>query len=177
MYSWVDALQRFLDLGGPVLLVIAVTCALLLSLIIERYWYLYQVHPAVERRIIEKWLARRERCSWRARCIRAADISMTRMRLTRTLPLLSMLVALCPLLGLLGTVTGMISVFDVIAVLGTGNVRAMAAGISRATVPTMAGMMVALPGLYFYAAINNRVRQRVEQLADRLPLDGIHAPT
>ena len=59
------------------------------------------------------------------------------------------LVALCPLLGLLGTVTGMIEVFDVMAIAGSGNARAMAAGVSKATIPTMAGMVAAISGLYF----------------------------
>lgn len=57
------------------------------------------------------------------------------------------LVALCPLMGLLGTVTGMIAVFEVMALVGTGNARLMADGISMATIPTMAGMVGALSGI------------------------------
>ena len=78
------------------------------------------------------------------------------------------LIALCPLFGLLGTVTGMMNVFDVIAVMGTGNVRAMASGISQATIPTMAGMVVALPGLYLKAGLRKQAQRRVARLADRL---------
>ncbi len=55
-----------------------------------------------------------------------------------------MLVAICPMLGLLGTVTGMISVFDVMATQGSSQPRLMASGISLATLPTMAGMVAAL---------------------------------
>ena len=80
------------------------------------------------------------------------------------------MVAICPLLGLLGTVTGMIEVFDVVTTLGTGNARAMASGISRATIPTMAGMVVALPGLYFCLALEQRVNRSVKQLSDRLTM-------
>ena len=61
------------------------------------------------------------------------------------------LVALCPMLGLLGTVTGMIEVFDVMAA-GGGNTRGMAAGVSKATLPTMAGMVAAPLGLLSQAA-------------------------
>ena len=57
------------------------------------------------------------------------------------------LVALCPLLGLLGTVTGMIEVFDVMAYTGTGNPRAMASGVSKATLPTMTGLVISISGL------------------------------
>ncbi len=83
---------------------------------------------------------------------------------------ISLMVQICPLLGLLGTVVGMVSVFDVMAFEGSGNARAMAAGISKATIPTMAGMVGALVGLYFensvklkskkYLALASQVLQR-----------------
>ena len=79
-----------------------------------------------------------------------------------------MLIKLCPLLGLLGTVTGMIHVFDVMAVTGTGNARAMASGISLATIPTMAGMVIAIAGLYFSKIIEERVSDETHHLADLL---------
>jgi len=68
-------------------------------------------------------------------------------------------VALAPLFGLLGTVTGMIEVFQVMAFTGGGDARSMAGGVSKATLPTMAGMTTALSGvfatIYFNAAKNN----------------------
>ena len=67
------------------------------------------------------------------------------------------LLAMCPMLGLLGTVYGMIEVFEVLAVLGTGNPRAMSTGVAKATIPTMAGMTIALTGLYFKFDLQNRV--------------------
>jgi biopolymer transport protein ExbB len=78
------------------------------------------------------------------------------------------LVALCPLLGLLGTVTGMIEVFDVMAVAGNGNPRAMASGVSMATIPTMAGMVAALSGLYMSAQLTNFARDEAQRLGDLL---------
>jgi biopolymer transport protein ExbB len=57
------------------------------------------------------------------------------------------LAAAAPLLGLLGTVSGMISTFDVIAHFGTGNARALASGISEALITTQSGLVAALPGL------------------------------
>ena len=72
--------------------------------------------------------------------------------------------------GLLGTVTGMVQVFDVVARQGTGDAQAMAAGVSKATIPTMAGMVVALSGLYFGNRLQQMVRQRTRQLADSLAI-------
>ena len=74
------------------------------------------------------------------------------------------------MLGLLGTVTGMIEVFDVMAIAGSGNVRGMAGGISKATLPTMAGMVAALSGLIFSVQLERRARREGRLMADRLVL-------
>ena len=76
------------------------------------------------------------------------------------------LVALCPLLGLLGTVTGMIEVFDVMAFTGTGNPRAMASGVSKATLPTMTGLVISISGLFpitfLERYINTKTTRRIK---------------
>lgn len=79
------------------------------------------------------------------------------------------LVAICPMIGLLGTVTGMISVFDVMAVQGTSNARLMAAGISMATMPTMAGMVAALSGVFFSTRLDAKMKISLEKLKDSMP--------
>lgn len=69
-----------------------------------------------------------------------------------------------PLLGLLGTVGGMITTFDVISMFGTGNARAMASGISEALISTQAGLVVAIPGL----VLGSLLSRRAENLKERL---------
>lgn len=171
MNAVLGGVHSFLQAGGPVLWLIGFTAFLLAALIIERYWYIRKDYPGEVGQLVCRWHYRSERHSWFALRIREAMISDAGIRLNRTLPVIRLLVALCPMIGLLGTVTGMMGVFDVIAILGTGNARAMASGISKATIPTMAGMMVAIPGLYFRADLQRQVRSRVGQLADRLTLD------
>ena len=80
-------------------------------------------------------------------------------------------VALCPLLGLLGTVTGMIEVFEVMALMGTGNARAMAAGVSKATVPTMCGMVAALSGLFLSVWLQRKAESEVQVLGEHMTMD------
>jgi len=72
---------------------------------------------------------------------------------------------------LMGTVTGMIEVFDVMAISGSGNARSMASGVSKATIPTMAGMVGALSGVFLVTVLNQKVNREVEDLEDNLTTD------
>ena len=153
------AIQDFIDQGGPVLWVIFGACLLLWLLILERALFVRVVWPRRARHIVAQWHAREDCSSWRAKKIREATVSEVSMDLHAFLPLIQVLVALCPLLGLLGTVLGMIGVFEVIGVSGNDDAQAMARGVYRATIPTMAGLVVALSGIYFTV--------RLRRLADR----------
>ncbi len=76
--------------------------------------------------------------------------------------------AIAPLLGLLGTVAGMIKTFDVIAFFGTGNAKAMAGGISEALITTQTGLIVAVPGLIlgnFLSRRAQRIKGRMERFS------------
>jgi len=75
------------------------------------------------------------------------------------------------LLGLMGTVTGMIQVFEVMAISGTSNARSMAAGVSRATVPTMAGMVGALSGVFLVTILTRTAKRNNNLLEDQLTMD------
>ncbi len=165
------SIQDFVDQGGPVLWVIFATCFLLWLLILERIWYLRITWPRQSRRLIEQWNARADCRSWRATKIREVTVSEVRMQLGVTLPLIKVLVALCPLLGLLGTVLGMIGVFEVIAVSGNDDAQAMARGVYRATIPTMAGLVVALTGIYFTVRLQRIADRATGSLVKRLVLD------
>ena len=126
---------------------------------------------AMSAEIYDAWEARPERRSWNAMMIREQMISRFSVATNQSIPMIQTLVALCPLLGLLGTVTGMIKVFEVMAVSGSGNVRAMAAGVSQATVPTMAGMVGALSGVLLVTLLSRRAAREVEFLEDSLTTD------
>jgi len=90
--------------------------------------------------------------------------------LDRYLAVIGVLAAIAPLMGLLGTVTGMIATFDIISVYGTGNARAMAGGISEALVTTQTGLLVAIPGLY----MSNFLNRRAENLKQRIAAVGFY---
>ena len=85
-------------------------------------------------------------------------------RLNRGLPTVAVLAAVSPLLGLLGTVTGMIETFQSITLFGTGDPKLMSGGISQALVTTQLGLAVAIPLVLFHSLLVGRANRLVEKL-------------
>jgi biopolymer transport protein ExbB len=167
-YEAVGSIRDFMELGGNVLWGIMFVLFLMWTFILERIWYFYRVHPGKKREIMGVWESRADTTSWYARQIRDGLISDAALSLKHNIGLIKALIAICPLLGLLGTVTGMITVFDVMTYSGGGNARAMAGGVSMATVPTMAGMVAALSGVYFGTWLEHKAQTESERLEDLL---------
>lgn len=164
------AILRFIEMGGDVLWLIAIITFLMWTLIFERFWYFQAEHKGLVRGATQRWEGREERQSWSAHQVREAIISDASNRITGSLPIIQTCVALCPLFGLLGTVTGMIAVFDAMATQG-GNARSMAAGVSMATIPTMSGMIAALSGLVGSTFIKRKVDTEIDRMEEHLLFD------
>lgn len=169
-----EMVNNFVDTGGFVLYIIAFVLVVMWTLIIERFWYLHFTFPRESRNLVARWNARDDISSWKAMKIRQAWISQAKEGLTRYLPVIKTLVSICPMVGLFGTVTGMITVFETMATHGTGNPRLMASGISMATIPTMAGMVAALSGLFISTRLEATARDKADHLADRMPRSYSH---
>ena len=88
-------------------------------------------------------------------------------RIERFLSTLGMLAAIAPLLGLLGTVTGMINTFHVITYYGTGDPRMMSGGISEALVTTMLGLSVAIPIMMAHTFLSRRVETQISKMEEK----------
>ena len=150
---------KFMDSGGNVLWMIVILLFFMWTLIFERVWYLTKSCPRVLRIKIDVWSGRNDRRSKSALQIREKVISEAALQIDNNMMMIKTLIAVAPLFGLLGTVTGMIEVFQVMAFTGGGDARSMAGGVSKATLPTMAGMTTALSGvfatIYLNAAKNN----------------------
>jgi biopolymer transport protein ExbB len=114
------------------------------SLLLERWWFRLRTFPAKKRACIVL------STTGAASSVQITQTGELQRALQESLPLVKTLIAMCPLIGLLGTVTGMIQVFDILAFNGTGNPRLMSAGVAKATIPTMAGMVLAVSGLLMY---------------------------
>lgn len=163
-----ERIGDFMAAGGDVLkLIFAVTLAMW-TLILERTWFFRLQYPKQAQAILDGWRARTDQMSWRAHQIRDLMISEASMDLNKSLQMIQTLVAICPLLGLLGTVTGMIEVFDVMAAAGNSNPRAMASGVTKATIPTMSGLLAALSGLYFSVQLKRYAQKETDKLSEAL---------
>ena len=173
-YKYIAALESvrdFVELGGPVLTVIGAVSFFMWLLIFERLMYLRFGHAQARDQALLAWRSRPERSSWRAHRVREMLISLVSTKLENRVPLIRSCIAICPLLGLLGTVTGMIHVFETMAFSGSGNSRSMASGVAMATIPTMAGMVAALSGYAVSDWLGVRVSDERKLLADSMVRD------
>lgn len=164
-----SSLSDFLNTGGNVLWAILLVTCWLFFLIIERYWFFLREYPALRQRNRDIWQARSDKSSWFADQQRKKLLSELDCLMVQRMKLIPALIALLPMLGLLGTVTGMIQVFEVMAYMGSGNPRAMANGVSAATIPTMAGMVISLVGIPFATELHRRYLRELRENAAAMP--------
>jgi len=162
---------KFMDSGGNVLWMIVILLFFMWTLIFDRVWYLTKSCPRVLKIKIDVWSRRKDRRSKSALQIREKVISEAALQIDNNMMMIKTLIAVAPLFGLLGTVTGMITVFDVMAFTGGGDVKAMAGGVSKATIPTMAGMVAALSGLFAMTLVERSAEKKKFYLEDNLIID------
>ncbi|EED36782.1 lipid A export ATP-binding/permease protein MsbA [Luminiphilus syltensis NOR5-1B] len=166
-----DPIFAFMDKGGNVLWLIALLVFFMWTLIFERFWYFTIAWKRDRAAAVDSWEGRSERKSWNAKQIRMRLLSESRQLINDNMNVITTCVALCPLLGLLGTVTGMIEVFNVMAVTGGGDAKSMAGGVERSTIPTMAGMVAALSGLFANTYLQRIAGREQQFLEDQLTSD------
>ena len=167
--DWV--LESELLAGGWVIAAIVAASVLMWILILDRYLYLWRRKAKERDALLAYWRAHRSSDARVNRRLRAGLTSSYNGKLIAFLPTIQVITAILPLLGLLGTVSGMIKTFEVMTVFGSGNVRGMAEGISQALITTMAGLLTALAGMYFAGDLQGRVRNETEQLSEVLSLE------
>ena len=156
--------------GGIVLWVIGTNTLIMWTLICERgLFYRFGLQQEINL-AAQKWFSREDRHTWYAHQIRLKLIAEVRARARFSLPVIKCMITLFPLLGLMGTVTGMIEIFDVMNAFGMSNTRSMVSGISRATLPTMAGMGSAIVALMAYRILFRYYEKQAQLIADRLTL-------
>lgn len=159
------------ELGGNILLLIVLMAALIGSLVLERFGYLWFVFPNQRALAASVWQERPQRSHWHDMHLRQLILARLKRSLSRNIGLTRTLIKLCPLLGLLGTVLGMLEVFDAVAATGANSPRSTASGVSKATVTTMAGMVVAIASLLAVNVLSRHLAVEGDRLNELLTLD------
>tara|TARA_B100000927_G_C16474014_1_gene472638 strand:- start:2299 stop:2826 length:528 start_codon:yes stop_codon:yes gene_type:complete len=150
----------FINQGGYVLIVLFVVALYMWFLISERiFFYKFQFKPLIDKKYIS-FQKKKTDNRWLNGKLKKMFLDEINSMKLRNINQIKGLVALCPLLGLLGTVTGMIEVFDVMAFTGTGNPRAMASGVSKATLPTMTGLVISISGLFAITIVEKYLQSK-----------------
>ena len=183
-----DGWAVLFDQGGIILWVILALSIFMWALILERYWFFQQELPLLTARMTEQWSKLRSHghsstvtpqpggpgtlpAHSGLAFLNELLTNQFRSESRRHVLAIQTLTNILPMLGLLGTVSGMIAVFDVITEFGSGNTRGMAAGISRALVTTMAGLLTALSGLYFASYLENRIEREAHLFSKSLDIE------
>jgi len=164
-------IRDFFEAGGPVLWGILLVTTIMWTLIIERFWFFQFLLPVRKHQAISEWEAIDNKGDWFSRRIRDQIISQVSVDTKKFLLTIETMMQILPLLGHLGTVVGMIQVFDVMTFFGTGNARLMASGVSQATIPTMAGLVAAISGLYIANLLKRKADDEVSRVADQLVIE------
>ena len=167
-YDAADALFEFMQKGGDVLYLIGLLAFLMWFLIFERLWYFNFNHQSTIDVVVQDWSKRSDKKSWNSKAIREMLISQTSSKINLNLTLIKLCVGVAPLLGLFGTITGMMEVFHLLAITGGGDAKAMAGGVSRSTIPAIAGLSVAITGTFASTFLRNKSNREVELLSEHL---------
>ncbi len=163
-----DAIGRLYFHGGPLIFVLTLVLFVVALVALERAMNLYWNRKPLAQEVLCRW----DRvCHGRRRHlhgVREIWLKDYQARLSRGLRWLRVAMLISPMLGLLGTVTGMIQVFDVLAQFGTSNPRLMADGIARATIPSLCGMFTALVSIYLYSRLQCRIQLACHTLDEQM---------
>lgn len=166
-----ENISLFMEKGGQILWLIFATLFLLWFFILEKYYFFKYIYPDFFKKQQAVWHKMSNKNDWTARAVRQKMISETSRTLHKSLSTINTLIVLFPLLGLLGTIVGMIAIFDIMSFAGTGNARLMASGISMAVIPTMSGMVAAISGIYFSTHFQKKAKHEVQKFQEALSLD------
>ena len=170
LQDFYDFVRSFMEIGGDVLWLLAGLMLTTWCLMLERFLFFHLTFPGKRREMVARWMAREDKGSWYAMAIRRYWLSIAKESLDFNMELIKAFVAISPMVGLMGTVTGMIAVFDIMATVGTSNARVMAAGISLATIPTLGGMVAALSGRIFFSHLAAYKQKQYQLLYNAMAL-------
>lgn len=162
MFDFIRTFNNFIDQGGPIVFILFFISIYLFVLLAAKFQFLFFEITDIQKNFESKVNnIEKDEFYLSNLSIQKADFKSLVLKDFTTIQIL---ITLCPVLGLLGTVTGMIEVFDVVSFFGTGNARALASGITKATLPTMTGMAISIVGLLTFTILNSKSQTLISKL-------------
>lgn len=143
--------------GGPVLYLLFFISFLISYILVKKYIFIFIDKNKWSGEKLDNFIIKNPPENINLKYVEKTFISEMKRTSNENIKLLDGLIGMCPMIGLLGTVYGMIEVFEVLSFLGTGNPRAMSSGVAKATIPTMASMVITIISLYFRQDITGRM--------------------
>ena len=143
--------------GGPVLYLLFFISFLISYILVKKYIFIFIDKNKWSGEKLDNFIIKNPPENINLKYVEKTFISEMKRTSNENIKLLDGLIGMCPMIGLLGTVYGMIEVFEVLSFLGTGNPRAMSSGVAKATIPTMASMVITIISLYFRQDITGRI--------------------
>ena len=154
--------SNFINQGGPVVVILFLISIYLFVLISVKFKFLFFDIDLIKNKFVKDYNSiEKDQYLLLNQSILKSDFKNI---VIKDFYIIQTLIALCPVLVLLGTVTGMIEVFDVVSFFGTGNARALASGITKATLPTMTGMAISIVGLLTYTVLNSKSQSIISKI-------------
>lgn len=150
-------LEELFVRGGPVLYLLFLLSGLIFYLLVDKYFFIFFKSKNFLISSVDDFSNEYSPSNTDYRFIQNTLISSVKREANKNIKILDGFIGMCPMIGLLGTVYGMIEVFEVLSFLGTGNPRAMSSGVAMATIPTMSGMVITVFGLYFRQDLISRI--------------------
>jgi len=172
MTEWLEPIRLLFQQGGSVLWAIFAASALMWLFIIERYTFYFFLLPSLRRELYQQWQSTQSGKEIVDKHLFESVLKEYAVALKEYLKPIRSLSDILLLLGLFGTISGMITVFDAMSLLGTNNARGMAMGISLALITTMAGLVTALSGLYFAHNLESLAERKQQQFVHLLRFGG-----
>ena len=150
--------------GGPVLYILFILTLIIFYILFSKYFFIFVDKKVWTSKKIDDFISLNPPESTKLYFVEKTFLSEYRRDSFSNIKLLDGLIGMCPMIGLLWTVYGMIEVFEVLSFLGTGNPRAMSSGVAKATIPTMASMVITLFGLYFRQDLAQRLDKSTNEI-------------
>lgn len=165
-------LTELIAKGGPVLYLLFTLTLFILYIVINKYFFILSDQKHWYKNRFEDFINNHPSSQFSNSDLDKTIVSEFKRISFNNIKFLDGLIGMCPMIGLLGTVYGMIEVFEVLSFLGTGNPRAMSSGVAMATIPTMAAMVITLFGLFFRQDIHQRLTKLNKDLKDDIKSRG-----